>query len=151
MTPRCLAIDPGSEQSAFVLYDHAGERILDHGFLGNVVLLNRLRAKNFGAEPYVTVIEQIEGYGMPVGKEVLETVFWSGRFAQASRPFDRVPRKAVKKHLCGKTNLGDTEVNRALSARFGGGFPAGFKGHQLAALAVAVTWTDQQLKKESAA
>lgn len=137
-----LAIDPGPTESAFVLYD--GERILDHGHWGNVALLNRLRERRFGIE-YTTVIEQIAAMGMAVGAEVFETCFWSGRFAQASRPFDRVKRTAVKRHLCGKTNVNDKAVRAALTARFGG-FPSGFVSHRYAALAVAVTWMDQQTK-----
>ena len=145
---RCLAIDPGPKDSAFVLYD--GVRILDHGHWGNVALLNRLRQREFGAE-YMTVIEQIEGFGLPVGKETFETVFWSGRFAQASRPFARLGRKAVKRHLCGRTTTKDADVRKALADRFGGGFPAGFSSHRYAALAVAVTWTDLQQKEAGAA
>lgn len=146
---RCLAIDPGPGESAFVLFD--GHRILEHGHVINDALLARLRQKNFGTEPYVTVIEQIEGFGLPAGADLFETCWWSGRFAQASRPFDRMKRKTVKRHLCGKTNTKDKDVRAALMARFGGGFPLGFSGHRFAALAVAVTWCDLQQRKEGAA
>lgn len=141
-----LAIDPGPTESAFVLYN--GQRILDHGHWGNVALLKRLRERRFG-EDYITVIEQMQGMGQSIGSEVLETVFWSGRFAQASRPFERVKRTAVKRHLCGKTNVNDKAVRAALAARFGG-FPSGFVSHRFAALAVAVTWMDQQEKAGAA-
>lgn len=144
---RCLAIDPGNKESAFVLFD--GQRILDHGHWGNVALLNRLRERRFG-EDYITVIEQMEGFGMQVGSEVLRTVWWAGRFYQASRPAEEVTRKAVKRHLCGKTNVNDKAVREALVQRFGG-FPAGFASHRYAALAVAVTWMDQQQVKAGAA
>ena len=147
MTCRVLAIDPGPTESAFVLYD--GERILDHGHWGNVALLNRLKQRLFG-EAYVTVIEQVEAMGMSVGKSVFETVFWSGRFAQASRPFDRMPRAKVKLHLTGRRNTKDPDIRAALLKRFGG-FPAGFTSHRYAALAVAVTWMDQQQKRAGAA
>ncbi len=140
---RVLAIDPGPTESAFVLYD--GQRILDHGHWGNVALLNRLRERRFGEPGYITVLEQISAMGMAVGAEVFETCFWSGRFAQASRPFERVKRTTVKRHLCGKTNVNDKAVRAALLARFGG-FPSGFVSHRFAALAVAVTWMDQQVK-----
>jgi hypothetical protein len=139
-----LAIDPGPTESAFVLYD--GERILDHGHWSNMALRNRLKQRNFGLG-YMTVIEQVSMGGMIAGAEIFETCFWSGRFAEASRPFDRVKRTTVKRHLCGKTNSNDRAVREALTVRFGGGFPAGFTGHRFAALAVAVTWMDQQLKE----
>lgn len=138
---KVLGIDPGNKDSAFVLFD--GQRVVDHGHWGNEALLKRLRARTFGDEPYTTVIEQVEGFGKPVGTEIFETVFWSGRFAQASRPFDRVGRKQVKRHLCGRTNVKDQDVRRALFERFGG-FPDGFNGHKLSALAVALTWWDRQ-------
>lgn len=137
---RCLAIDPGPALSAFVLFD--GARVVDHGYLQNVSLLNRLKQRTFGDE-YVTVIEQIEGMGLPVGSETFETCFWSGRFAQASRPFDRVKRKVVKRHLCGRVTAKDADVRDALFKRFGG-FPAGFTSHRFSALGVAVTWWDQR-------
>lgn len=137
---RVLAIDPGPKDSAFVLFD---ERILDHGHWGNEQLLRRLRAREFGTEPYVTAIEQISMGGMVAGVEIFDTCFWAGRFAQASRPFALVKRTTVKRHLCGKTNVNDKAVRAALFARFGG-FPEGFTGHKFSALAVAVTWADQQ-------
>lgn len=148
---RCLAIDPGPTQSAFVLYEPM--RVLEHGHVDNDALLERLKQKTFGAAEYVTVIEQIEAMGMSVGASVFETVFWSGRFAQASRPFDRVPRRAVKLHLCGSMRAKDANIRQALIDRFGGDGAIGRKAakgplyglgsHRWAALAVAVTWTDQ--------
>lgn len=135
-----LAIDPGPEQSAFVVFD--GARILDHGHWSNLALLNRLKQRTFGPA-YVTVIEQVEGMGQIVGKAVFETAFWSGRFAQASRPFERLPRAKAKLHLTGRRNTKDSDIRQALLKRFGG-FPAGFTSHRYAALAVAVTWFDQQ-------
>lgn len=144
---RCLAIDPGPNESAFVLYD--GQRIIDHGHVGNEYLRRRLRQKGFGTEPYTTVIEQISMGGMVAGAEIFETCFWSGRFAEASRPFERVKRTTVKRHLCGRTATGDKDVRRAILARVGG-VPAGFAGHKFSALAVAITWLDQQVKAATA-
>lgn len=135
-----LAIDPGNKDSAFVLFDG---RVLDHGHWSNDALLRRLRQRTFSTEPYVTAIEQMASFGMTVGAEVLDTCFWSGRFAQASRPFELIKRTTVKRHLCGKTNTKDKDVRAALYARFGG-FPAGFSSHRFSALAVAVTWWDRQ-------
>lgn len=147
---RVLAIDPGPKDSAFVLFD--GTRVIDQGHLFNTPLLERLIARLFGAPPYVTVIEQIEAMGMSVGASVFETVFWSGRFAQASRPFDRVTRRAVKLHLCGSMRAKDPNIRQSLIDRFGGPTAVGTKAargplygvsqHRWAALAVAVTWFD---------
>lgn len=153
---RVLAIDPGPTSSAFVLFD--GSSVCDFGQLKNDELLARLRGRTFGAEPYTTVIEQIESMGMAVGAEVFETVFWSGRFAQASRPFDRVTRRAVKLHLCLSMRAKDGNIRQALVDRFGGQSVAvgskkhpgplfGLSSHRWAALAVAVTWWDSAQKE----
>jgi hypothetical protein len=152
---RVLAIDPGPTQSAFVLFD--GARVIDHGLWLNEPLLQRLKAREFGP-CYVTVLEQIESMGMAVGASTFETVFWTGRFAQASAPFDRVTRRAVKLHLCGSSRAKDGNVAQALKDRFGGDAAVGRKAtpgplygissHRWAALAVAVTWwDDQQLRQ----
>jgi hypothetical protein len=152
---RCLAIDPGTTESAFVLFD--GARVVDHGLLLNEPLLHRLKAREFGSD-YVTVIEQIEAMGMSVGASTFETVFWSGRFAQASQPFDRVTRRAVKLHLCGSMRAKDPNIRQALLDRFGGAGAVGTKAapgplrgvssHRWAALAVAVTWWDDQQSRQ---
>lgn len=145
-----LAIDPGPTASAFVLFD--GDRVLDQGHLDNEALLERLIAREFGPAGYVTAIEQIESMGMAVGRETFETVFWSGRFAQATcRPFDRVTRRDVKLHLCGTMRAKDQHVRQALLDKFGGRRAAmgrkaspgplhGVGSHRWAAVAVAVTW-----------
>lgn len=146
-----LAIDPGAEWSAFVLFD--GARVVDHDYLKNRDLLVRLKDKNFGG-PFLTVIEQIESYGMAVGASTFETVFWSGRFAQASGRFDRVTRGVIKLHLCQTKRAKDTNVRQALIDRFGGKDVAigrkaakgpcyGLTSHRWSALAVAVTYWDK--------
>jgi hypothetical protein len=42
------------------------------------------RALRTGGLPDVVVIEKIESYGMAVGAEVFDTVWWAGRFAEAA-------------------------------------------------------------------
>jgi len=91
---------------------------------------------------------------MAVGAEVFETVFWSGRFAQAwSRRFERMPRREIKQHLCHSARATDANIRQALIDRFGGTEKAIgkkktpgplylLKGHLWAAFAVAITWWD---------
>ena len=146
MTEHILGLDPGPKDSAFVLFD--GKRVLEHGHIDNEVLLERLIARRFEKPAYLTVIEQIQNYGAVVGADVLETVFWSGRFAQAAEPFDRIKRPTIKRHLCKSVKAKDFDVRVALMNRFGGGFAITFKGHQFAALAVAVTWWDQHPQRK---
>ncbi len=148
---RILAIDPGSEQSAFVLFD--GARILEHGIVENAELLDRIHQRLFGSPEFMTVIEQIESFGMAVGRSTFETVFWSGRFAEASPQFDRVPRSEIKLHLCQSKRAKDGNVRQSLMDRFGGDGAKGTKknkgplygiaSHTFSALAVAVTFWDR--------
>ena len=91
---------------------------------------------------------------MPVGREVFETVYWIGRFAQAAQPVEHtlVSRGAVKMHLCGSKRAKDSNIRQALIDRFGGSAAIGRKadpgplygisGDVWSALAVAVTWYD---------
>lgn len=146
-----LAIDPGYEQSAFVVFD--GRRIDEHGIVPNSELRSRLGQFSFLVD--VVVLEQIESFGMAVGREVFETVFWTGRFFESVEgcPAERMPRRAVKVHLCQSARAQDSNIRTALLDRFGGsaaigkkktpGPLFGIKSHEWAALAIAVTWWDQ--------
>ncbi len=153
-----LGLDPGTEQSALVAFN--GESVRDHRTLPNRELLMLLReireAEIHSGNAYVLVIEQIESFGMAVGKETFETVFWTGRFAEAWCPkrFERLPRRPIKIHLCQSARATDANIRQALIDRFGPtsekaigrkaspGPLYGLRGHEVAALAVAVTWYD---------
>lgn len=163
-----VAIDPGTEQSAWVTFD--GTNVLAHGIESNEAL--RLRfgrdtwsSDGFAADVLLSVVfESIESYGMAVGREVFETVFWTGRLFQSahriSTHVERMPRKAVKLHLCESSRAQDTNIRAALLDRFGGKEKAigrkaaqgplyGIKSHEFAALAIAVTWWDQNVTHKS--
>lgn len=155
-----FAVDPGYERSAFVEFD--GSKVVDHAIEPNGSIMLRLSARDYHA----VVFEQIEGFGMPVGREVFETVFWTGRMYQEafrwSRYVDRISRKAVKLHLCQSVRAQDASIRVALLDRFGGsaakgtkkqqGPLYGLKSHEWSALALAITWwdTNPELLKVSA-
>jgi hypothetical protein len=147
-----LAIDPGTERSAFVLWD--GKAILQHGTKLNREMSVWLRV-GFMPQP-VVVAEEIESYGMPVGREVFETVFWTGRFAEACNgALRRLPRRIVKLHLCGDSRAKDANIRAALIDRFGGrqsirkgGVLYGIHKDEWSALAIAVTWSEQGVPHE---
>src|SRR6185437_9690557 len=103
------------------------------------------------------VVEEMEGFGMAVGKEVLRTCFWSGRFVQAwMGPSDLVTRKAVKLNLCGNTRAKDPNVRTALLDRFGPGKERAIGNKSQpgplyvvvkdlwSAVAIACTWWDER-------
>lgn len=152
-----IAVDPGYEQSAWVLWD--GSRVQKHWIEPNVDVFTMLYG--IGRSVDAIVFEQIESFGMAVGREIFETVFWTGRFFEAATPpaFERTPlvermtRKTVKLHLCGSARAQDTNIRTALMDRFGGKEKAigkkktpgplfGIKSHEWSALAIAVTWAD---------
>lgn len=116
-----LAIDPGSERSAWLVWDGA---VLAFGIDPNDDLLEALRVGTLtamGLEPTTVVIEKIESYGMAVGREVFDTVHWAGRFTEAASPAEvvQLPRRAVKLAICGDTRAKDANIRQALLDRFG--------------------------------
>lgn len=154
---RILAIDPGYEQSAYVLWN--GDFVLEHAIEPNDDLLARLSSGAWRVGGIDAVVfESIESYGMAVGREVFETVFWTGRLFEQARHksliVERLPRKAVKLHLCQSARAQDSNIRVAILDRFGGKERAigkvktpgplfGIKSHEWAALALGMTWLDQ--------
>jgi hypothetical protein len=155
---KILAIDPGTSHSAYCLYApevDVPKRILSADKVSNPELLDLCRAGALGAD--ILVVEMIASYGMPVGKEVFETVLWSGRFIEATfgkcAAFELLFRREEKLHLCGSPRAKDTNIRQALVDKFGGkgtkknpGPLYGFRSDMYAALAVAVTYAETRLK-----
>lgn len=145
-----LAIDPGSEKSAWVIWN--GKEILAKGITDN----NELNpyAHNISEKWDDAVIEMVACYGMPVGKEVFDTCVWIGRFQeqfiQSGNEATFLYRKDVKVHLCHSMKANDSNIRQALIDRFGKpgtkkvpGILYGVHKDMWAALAVAVTWWDK--------
>ena len=150
-----LAIDPGPTESAWVLL--YGNAVLAWAKEPNERVLAMLQNDNIKAVRHPLVIEEIASYGMPVGREVFQTVRLAGRFEQvfAGGPVHYLPRLAVKLYLCHSARAKDGNVRQALIDRWGGKMAAlgtkkapgplyGISGDGWAALAVAVTFTATQ-------
>lgn len=147
MTKLILALDPGTEQTGYVVFN--GNRVWECGILPN----EEMRKKVYewrGADEMA--IELIEARGMPVGKETFETCYWVGRFIEiweedsAGKPLRRIYRRQVKSHLCGSMKAKDSNIRQALIDKYGEpgskakpGILYGIKSHIWSALAVAVT------------
>lgn len=146
---KLLALDPGTDETGFVLFD--GERVEQSGVARNPDVFALLELAPVGAQ---LAIEMVASYGMPVGREVFETCVWIGRFQQAWREPDAVClvyRRDVKLHLCGSARAKDANIRAALLDRFGPGKDKavgrkaapgplyGVASHAWAALGVAVT------------
>ncbi|RFA24437.1 hypothetical protein CAI21_21685 [Alkalilimnicola ehrlichii] len=146
-----IAIDPGNEQSAWVIYENG--KVYGAAIELNDDVLRRIECE-WGTEQYV--IEMIASYGMPVGREVFETCVWIGRFMEAAGGAEWVYRKDVKMHLCQSPRAKDANIRQALIDRFGPGKDKaigkkaspgplyGFKADMWQALAVAVTYEEME-------
>ena len=113
-----IGVDPGPTQSAFVVWD--GERVLDKGILPNFIVVGCL--SNYAGHDQITadaiVFEQVESFGMAVGRDVFETVFETGRmFQSVARLARRIPRREVKMHLCHSMRAKDSNIRQALIDR----------------------------------
>lgn len=148
---KILAIDPGNVESAFVIYDTTDSSLKMFGKKPNdvvMVLIDGILTQKLAD---AMIVEQVACMGMAVGESVFETVFWSGRFVERwGRTWDRVKRHQVKMHLCNSMRAKDGNIRQALIDRFGEpgtkkaqGKTYGISGDVWAALAVAVTWSDQ--------
>ena len=132
-----LAIDPGSEQSAFVLYTTADKEIHEKGILENSEILNLVAHEVYDK----LIIEMIACYGMPVGKTVFETCVWIGRLIEAAkRPYHFIYRKDEKMFLCNSMKAKDSNIRQALIDLLGKEKTKGCSKDMWAALAVAVTY-----------
>lgn len=166
MTLTILAIDPGTTQSGYCVYECG--QVTTSGVKDNVEMLAFVEsAARFRHVQYLA-IEMVASYGMAVGAETFRTVWWTGRFAERwSAKSGRLPvevfRKDVKLHLCGTTKAKDKNIRQALIDRYGGeggkeaavgrkatpGPLYGVRSHIWPALAVAIT-ADETMLRESA-
>lgn len=114
-----IAIDPGTTQSAYVVFD--GQKALEAVILPNGHLLELLRGGYFGGT--ALAIEWIASYGMGVGQEVFDTCKFVGRveeiWAGKQLPFRLVFRKDVKLHLCQNMRAKDSNIRLALIDKYG--------------------------------
>jgi hypothetical protein len=110
------AIDPGTTQSAIVEWN--GQLILRATIMPNQEVVKMLDWIETGG---ALVIEMVASYGMPVGKEVFETVRWIGRFEQAfaPNPTRLIYRRDVKLHHCGSARAKDSNIRQALIDKYG--------------------------------
>lgn len=125
-----FAIDPGPSYSAWVEYTLAWDRPL-RSFCSEVpndelaaALQNRQRTEGPMFAGIVLVLERMQSFGRPIGRDVLETARWSGRFEQAwfGGPGEAtwLTSTETKKILGVPTGGGDAGVREALIDRWGG-------------------------------
>lgn len=165
--PRLLAIDPGSEKSAWLVLDLSTGKPEIHGISPNEWLLERLRNNDSDLTINIDelVVEWMQPRGMPTSAQEFETMWWVGRFTEAAQygcrsrvpwPVHRLTRHRVKVAICGRGNATDVNIRAALIDRFGGtggkevavgrkakpGPLFGIANDVWAALALACAWQD---------
>lgn len=154
-----MGIDPGPEQSAWVMYRPSEAKVLGGGLLGNTELREGLVVgitDELRHVPTCCVIESVECYGMVVGKSTFDTCVEIGRFIQTiwvcGRPVYLMPRKTVKLHLCNSMRAKDKNIRQALIDRIGPigikknpGPCYGMKSHLWSALAIALTFAETHI------
>lgn len=150
---KIIAIDPGTRESAYVLYEEGTPpRDMDLGILPNRELVDLLATLGAATStrPATLVIEAVESFGMPVGRDVFETCIWTGRFIQAyGGEYALVGRRHIKLWLCNDARAKDANIRKVLLDRFGPagtkkdpGATYGVKTHLWSALALACTYAD---------
>ncbi len=144
-----LGIDPGSHQTAFVIW--SANRLINRAILPNDDFIRWIRIQSgIGSIP---VIEMVQSFGMPVGKEIFETVLLVGRVVEIydslSIRANLVYRKDIKLHFCGSNRAKDSNIRQALIDRFGlpgtkknPGILYGVRKDIWSALACAIYWED---------
>ena len=156
-----LAIDPGSEESAYVVVD---DNMKPNHFdkIPNGELISMVHDGSFNYCEGVA-IEMIASYGMAVGQEVFETCVFIGSlleaFANRNIICTLVYRKEAKMCLCGNPSAKDSNIQKALIDFFarhdrkrGKGTKDnqdwfyGFHDDIWAAYAVAITYADKNGK-----
>ena len=157
---KILAIDPGTVESGFVVFNSETRQVEESGVIENEELIKR----SSWVDADILVIEMCANYGMPSGKTIFETVLWIGRFIQyavANKiPYKKLYKKVdINPTLCFSNKAKDTNIRRAVLDMFeptGGGknpeigtkaLPGplfGVNSHAISALAVALTYCLQE-------
>jgi hypothetical protein len=151
-----LAIDPGTEESGWVIYDPVFHNVHSSAIAPNRDLVRYLRLGQNRWPSDFLAVEMIGHYGtgMAPGKEVYDTCVWIGRFVEAWEAATGIRahlmlRNRVKLHLCGSARAKDPNIRAALIDKLGApgtkkdpGPTYGIKSHLWAALGVAVAYSE---------
>ncbi len=120
-----LGLDPGTVQSAYCAL--AGGIPEETATVPNETMLDMLTGRLGAWLPAsdILALEMVASYGMPVGKDVFDTVRWIGRFEQAwahrGGIVTLVYRREVKLFHCETSKANDASIRAALLDRYGPG------------------------------
>ena len=166
-----MAVDPGNINSAYVIFDCAPYTPLVKDQCANAKMRERIEYYRNGID--TLLIEYPRPRGQPMYYQLVDTIFWVGRFVEAygcNGPDDYwlVDRKDVKMNMVGSTKATDANLRMACINRFrigpdskwplgGGKVPEvgiksqrgplyGFACDTWQALAIAISYVDGGLK-----
>lgn len=116
-----LALDPGTTKTAHLTLEPHTNSILGKGILPNTDLRSLLYAWNNDPRYSVLAIEGMQSFGANIGRTVLDTCVWIGRFLEASKGRQVWPvfRPQVLIHHTGKMKGGDGAIRTAMIHRYG--------------------------------
>lgn len=159
--PHIFAIDAGSTDSGFCLFDIKTYKPVQFGKISNTELISLIPKINSDYIISYFVVEQFAFYGKnnPIGQTTIEAITWNGKFIREAEILSLntayVYRREEKMNLCRTMKCGDKEIRNALIQRFaqhdfksGKGtksnpdFFYGFAADAWSAFAVAVTYLD---------
>lgn len=111
-----LAIDTGTEKTAFVLYNKETKLLADRHWLPNVECIERLTRYFQNKHIEMCLIEMSAVYGAGASMSILENVLLIGIYCQLAKqyniPVKLIFRKTVKLELCGSIRgINDAAVN----------------------------------------
>lgn len=162
-----LGIDPGNSESAYCLCSPELKpiefgKLPNDAFTLKVVDLIKKSIWNSEVRNYVVVIEDVESFGMPVGKTVFDTAKYIGylkaKFEDYRTNVRYIYRHEEKMTICHSAKANDATIKQALVDRFAPGVPNhgkgskkepeffyGFKADCWSAFAICVAYHDMYL------
>src|SRR5688572_16609511 len=120
---RILAIDPGTTDTGWCIYDTEKHEVTHKGIANNQEFKKTIMDTH-GMHFDDVACEMIASYGMPVGREVFETCVFIGNLQQLAEYYEKsftlVYRKDVKIELCGTMKAKDGNIRQAIIDEFPG-------------------------------
>jgi hypothetical protein len=159
---KILAIDPGTEQSAFVAWDTGKDDFIptsdigdSRGLISNDEFYNEIFSILEATRLDVVAIEMVQSYGLKVGRSTFQTVLFVGRLVGKIENSVYTPkikyygRPTIKAQVGGKN---DAQIRASLRLRYGeakkGEKLEGVKKDIWSALALATALTERPNLKE---
>ena len=122
---RILAIDPESNQSAYVCWDTEKRDFfdgwgypIDKGIISNEEMIDLIDSIPALRGFDLLAIEMVQSYGHSVGRSIFETILWIGRFQERSLIKTKLYTRTTIKGALGGCRT-DADVRQAIRQRYG--------------------------------